>query len=93
MVGNGGKVTVTVTVRNASTNAPAANEPVQVTAPNVAGGTYTCNAVTNTSGTAACVLTTKQPLRSGASYQISVAATTDYLAGSGSGQITTGKAK
>lgn len=81
------QATFVVTVRHAITNAPAPGEPVTVRATSLLGQTKSCTAVTDATGTARCTVTGLIPLAPLSTYRITVPATTDYQAGSGTGRV------
>jgi hypothetical protein len=77
-----------VTVRHAATSAPAPGETVTVQATSLLGQTKTCTATTDATGTAHCSVTGLIPLAPLTTYRITVPATTNYQAGSGTGRVT-----
>jgi hypothetical protein len=84
-----GKITFSATVTNALTSAAAVGESVTFTLRTLTGSTVSCSATTTVLGVATC--TSPKPLAAALAYPnrytISVLASTDHLAGTGTGPV------
>jgi hypothetical protein len=85
----GSKLTLSATVTNAATGAPAPGLKTVFTATSTKGKVFQCTAVTNSSGVASCSIKTGSPgsLRN-TTYTVQTQPNIDYLPGSGTGTIT-----